>query len=177
MSLTVPSVYALIEETGRSGGIDVFLVGLHNVSIAVGEDSILAPLPAYATFLYTPEESLRRRLCLAVHKHRPGLDSLCDPLGASNVLAIHAGAETGVCVVGTCNDILFIRPWLARDNGTCSTCQRCEKRQKQNNPKLSALPNCSSAQIIELLGGLSIRVGWMKKPLLFATSGSPCTNL
>jgi len=38
-------------------------------------------------------------------------------------------------------------------------------------------PNGSSVMMRESLGGLSMMVGWTKKPLPLLTSGSPTANL
>ena len=83
-------------------------------------EALLAPLATNAGLLVSAEDGLRRRLLEAVDEDRAGLQSLADALGALDVLAPDAGAQTGERVVRAADDLFFVGPGLCWDDGTCS---------------------------------------------------------
>lgn len=84
------------------------LVGMQHMRVAVRLQALRAPLTANARLLVPTEERLRRRLLPRVNENGAGLQTLADALGALDVLAPHAGTQTGVGVVRSPNDLLLI---------------------------------------------------------------------
>ena len=80
--------------------------------VAVGLEALRAPLASNTRLLVSAEERLRRRLLPRVDEDGTGLQPFANALGALDVLAPHAGTETGVGVVGALDDLLLIAPGL-----------------------------------------------------------------
>lgn len=143
--------------------------------VAVGQQAGGAPFATKTAILPATEKRLGRGFLVTVDEDRAGFETAADALGVSDVLTPHAGTETGFCVVGSGNDFFLIRPRLCRNNWTWLLLVSYIFNAVVIGLQVS--PKGSSWMIRESFGGLSIMVGWMKKPLLAETSGSPKANL
>ena len=90
---------------------------MDNVRVAVSQQTSLAPLTTNTRLLVSTEGSLRCRLLVRVDEDGSGFQPPGDLACLLDVLAPHAGTETGICVVGASNDFLEVGPWLCGHNG------------------------------------------------------------
>lgn len=94
----------------------LLLVGVKDMAVAVRLQALLAPFAADPRLLMASEERLRRRLLPRVDEDGTSLQTLADALRPLDVLAPDAGTKTGVGVVRTRNDLIFIGPRLSGDD-------------------------------------------------------------
>jgi hypothetical protein len=78
--------------------------------IAVGQYALVTPFTANTGFLVSGEEGLWDWLGEAVDEDIACFQTFRDLLSVCNVPTEDAGAESGVCVVGTGDDFFLIRP-------------------------------------------------------------------
>lgn len=103
-------------QEGDSSG--ALLGHVHDVRVAVRQHAELAPFASDAALLDAAKVGVRPGLLKAVDEDAARLEAQADLFGLGHIVAVHAGAQTGVGVVGARDGVLDVRVGHAGNDRT-----------------------------------------------------------